>query len=955
MQKPKEESAPLRERVAQARQGPYLIFDRQNLENRSKRFTLILVNCNTGGANFNLMGLHLTHTLSFFLLLLVLSASLPLPGQQPAFGVHVREAGQIRFQAYNVEQGMPSRISIQTFQCSRGYIWIATEEGLSRYDGLQFKNFFSSSADSTSIRHNHVAAITEDRDGNLWLATHGGGLNRFDPRTGRFEAFFHQPEEEKNPAPYRYRCLYYDEQEHCLWVGGINTGLLRFDLKTEKFQLFKPEPIRFNWRSSNTIYDILQDPFRKDRLWLPTFGKLFAFYKAERRFEEHAAVRNTIVRSGLHRALITAPDELWIGSWGNGLLHYNPKTKQCQSYKPRPEFHPHENQNINTALAVKSADELWVSDHHLGLGVFNTKTKQFSFPGTADAPFPCQEVNDIFEDRDHNLWLTTDNGLYVAPPPLQPLPSLYFDDHKLGDFEILPNDSILACGETTGFGLLLLDNKWQPADTIAWDNKSAAGYPHPEWVTATDDQQYWTASGNRLYSVNWQERRLQRAMPDLLNQLPEQGFWLSGILADHNGNLWLPTYQKGVIKVNAKRTQATQYLKSCQYPEAPVAGVAVSGIAAAPDNSIWVATSDGLLVINPRNDHFQWLTTSGDALLSDWIRDLTLDSLGYIWIGTNTGVQAIDHCTRQPVLTFQREHGLPRSNVHQLATDRHGRVWMGTYEGLAYYDWRTGQLKTINRSNGLRYPTQARLTTCGPYVISGSSNKKNLLHIDSLERPVPLHEVRLQQFIVNGHIRQLTPGIDFRREVRLSHDEDFLDIRFAAPSYFQPKRLKYRYQLSGLDNRWQYTDGSAPRAMYTGLPPGQYTFKVQARAPQQDWPDTFRSLSIIITPPWWANGWAYTAYFVLFWAAVHDLPLSAPSADGPAAALAGAGDRGAAQPAIRKYDTRIPDATHCYCRYGRTHSRTTGTMAAKRCGRNTAQYAAAAPTGESAARPLAPR
>ncbi len=782
-----------------------------------------------------------------------------LYSQPTQFWEKIQDLSIMRFQTFNIEQGMPSRISIRTFQDSRGYIWVVTEEGLARFDGLDFTNYFSSSADSASIRHNHVAAITEDHNGNLWLATHGGGLNRFDPRTGQFRAFFHERVDDKNPDPHRYRCLYYDEREHCIWVGGISIGLLRFDLEKESFEAFHPEPFRFDWRTGNTIYSILQDPYQEDRLWLTTFGKLYAFYKSENCFEEHTAVRNTIVKSSLQELLMTAPDELWIGSWGNGLIHYNLRTQQCRGFRPRPEFPPRKNQNINTDIAVKSAEELWVSDHHLGLGVFNTRTEQFHFPGTPDAPFPCQEINHIFEDQDHNLWLTSDNGLYQAPLQLQPFPSLDFSNYNLTDFALLPDGHILAARKEKGAGLLLMSGNWQTLDTIPW----AGSYPPLKWVAATRNQQYWTASGNHLYKVDWQNRRLRRAVADLLSQLPHQDFSLSDIVAGPAGNLWLTTLHNGVIKINAERTQASQYLRSELYPEAPAAGLRMTGIVVAPDSTVWVGTSDGLLVIDAPHNHFQWIRADTRGILNDWVRDITLDSLGHIWIGTNTGVQAIDHCTRYPVLTLQREQGLPRSNVHQLATDRYGRVWMGTYEGLAYYDWDSGQLKTINRSNGLRYPTDTRVIACGPYILSGTSDKKNLLHIDSLERPLSLREVRLQQFIVNGHPEQLSPSIDFRKAVTLSHDENFLEIHFATPTYFQPKRLQYRYQLKGLDTRWRYTDGRSPRAIYTGLPPGQYTFKVQARAPEAPWPEKHRSLSMVITPPWWASGWAYAAYLLL--------------------------------------------------------------------------------------------
>ena len=126
-----------------------------------------------------------------FSLLLPFSAGVAAPSRGAAFDIDLNFApgSIIRFDHLTIEDGLSQNAGLAIFQDSRGYLWIGSQDGLNRYDGYTFKIYKHDPDDPDSLSHNSILTMAEDSDGSLWIGTWGGGLNRFDPATEKFDSF----------------------------------------------------------------------------------------------------------------------------------------------------------------------------------------------------------------------------------------------------------------------------------------------------------------------------------------------------------------------------------------------------------------------------------------------------------------------------------------------------------------------------------------------------------------------------------------------------------------------------------------------------------------------------------------------------------------------------------------------------------------------------------------------
>lgn len=236
----------------------------------------------------------------------------------------------IRFEQLSLEDGLSQSVVNAILQDSKGFLWIGTDDGLNRYDGYEFKVYKPDTNDPASISDRSITDLVEDSQGYLWIATRVGGLNRYDPVSGKFTAYMHDEADEQSIADNHISTLLLDTDG--LWVGTGN-GLDYFSFETNAFTHY---PIADSSLKpvSSSISTLFIDSTEK--LWIGTSDAGVSYYN--RKNDTFKSYKNSVYnsRSLSHNRILAITEDkngrIWIGT-GNGLNIFNPEENQFTRYK----------------------------------------------------------------------------------------------------------------------------------------------------------------------------------------------------------------------------------------------------------------------------------------------------------------------------------------------------------------------------------------------------------------------------------------------------------------------------------------------------------------------------------------------------------------------------------------------------------------------------------------------
>ena len=305
--------------------------------------------------------------LRFYTIILTFCISNPVSGQLP----------DITMTKYGTESGLPSyQVMTQSLEDGNGHIWIATDRGLFRFDGYEFKPFLPDVNDSTSIIDVAIYCLLEDEDGGIWIGTQGDGVNRYDPKTGQFDRMRGSPFDSL-----RIWSFHMDD-ENGIWLAARG-GLGYIDRKSGNMALYVPDS---TFEENQRIFRfIVADSTDSDKLWLGSLRGLLSFNKVTRQFQYHG---NPEFRRGEHRnfllmeGVLINNDNLYMGCWGQGVARYTISTQTWDTIQIPPKYTSVREgwNNIVLSLAPFNDSIIWIASCN-GFGTLNVNTERYSFYG----------------------------------------------------------------------------------------------------------------------------------------------------------------------------------------------------------------------------------------------------------------------------------------------------------------------------------------------------------------------------------------------------------------------------------------------------------------------------------------------------------------------------------------------------------------------------------------------
>ena len=799
-----------------------------------------------------------------------------------------------RFTHLTIEDGLADNNVSAMHMDEAGFLWIGTNRGLCRFDGHSFKNYTHSSTDSTTISGNIIKTIKEDSEGYFWIGTIGGALNRFDPKTEKFQSFKYIIE---NPyfEGQDVTSIILDESEN-LWMGTFSCGFHYFDKSTEKFKRFN---INENFETSNdafnrnTVHSLIEDISNPDLLWIGSSQGLYLFNKKTELLEEIPLIvegeENTITAIlDLH---MDKPNELWLGTWRLGLGKFDIETREWQFNIPDKKEYKKNNyfSNVVNQIERKSNDEFWVCSQDQGLLIYNVRSDNFekiSNNPSDQYSILSNQINGMFKDSEQRNWIF---NLHQGVSLLDPI-NQYFEFYKLNQEEdCLKNDARVfdfsldvKSGHLfiTTIGcerLFVFDRNRELQNSIAL---------HPRFITSENGYHLLTASDQSIYLAGGNENEITPSLltydirtkqlrefshPDL-KQVPIHSYKLTGIVEDEEGNIWISTYLGGLIKIDIINNRLKQFVNKIPTPNSIDIRTELNDIKIAHDGNIWIATlQEGVFSFDPKTEKFKHYSSFEDpqkGLRGNRIIAIEEDRHKNVWAGlSSTGIQLIDPEAEDWVVgSYQSIDGLPNEEVWKMNQDFQGNMWLATQYGLCRFDEKNNAFVQYTQPDGVK---DHSLFKKGMYfapngeMFFGQTNGYCSFFPETIYQNQSPPKIAFTSFRVLDKDYPLEKSINTLEKIELNHNENYFTIVFAALNFTASNKNKYAYKLDGFDGDWKFQSGDLNFANYTKVPPGEYTFYVKAANRENIWSEDEISIIITVNPPIWKTWWAYLGYLLI--------------------------------------------------------------------------------------------
>lgn len=793
----------------------------------------------------------------------------------------IAQNSTIRFEQITTEDGLSQSTVNQILQDSKGFLWFATEDGLNRYDGYEFKIYRNDPYDLFSISSNQISNILEDQYGVIWVGTKGGGLNKLDKEQDRFIRFTHSQEQISSISDNFITALFEDETGVIL--VGTQRGLNILNPATNEFSAYS-EMDKYEGLKDAHVTTLQKD--NNDFIWIGTEKQgLYRFDRLNGEIKNFSTTNeeSTITDNWIVTLYKDKSNTLWVGTQSGGLLRYNIESESFTSFTSLRSTNNSISNNWVLSLFEDSRGVLWVGTLN-GLNILDRELG--SFISFMDLNYPINlsnnSITSLYEDRSGVFWVGTRNGaLNKFIRSSSESFTIYQNDPS--NKNSLSDNNIWAISEddeghiwigTQGGGINKLDindnsfvnYKSNPNDDRSITNdfvnaiiKDSEGVI---WIGTIDGLNRYDKDSNSFINFKSSQN----------DETTISGNIITTIFEDSRGVIWVGTLNNGL---NAFDKHSQKFRRFQHNPEDP------SSIS---HNKIWSMYEDdkGVFWVGThgfglnRYDRARGTFTSyksnpsDETSLSDnFVNVITQDEEGNLWIGTINGLNKFNSVDN----TFTRyttKEGLPNNVIYGIIEDYRGHLWLSTNSGIADFDPNSSSVRVYDRGDGLpsnEYRFGAFHKSEDGAMYFGGINGMVVFKSDSIRDNPYIPPVVVTNFqIFNNDVpisannSPLKKSITETDEIELTWKENVISFEFAALHFAAPEQNQYKYMMEGFDQDWQDV-GNRRFVSYTNLPEGNtYTFRVKASNKDGIWNEEGTAIELKVLPPPWETWWAYSFY-----------------------------------------------------------------------------------------------
>lgn len=771
---------------------------------------------------------------------------------------------------YSTDKELSNSLINAVYQDRKGFIWIATENGLNKFDGTRFSIYRHNATDSTSLKNNYVRTLFEDSRGNFWIGCING-LQRYDRATDNFhELFISRKDGRKNP----HITSIIERRNGDLWIATSGQGAISLK-KNSNPASFHIETELTDRIGSNYLNVIFEDS--RQNLWIATEEKGLYRYSPESKELKSYKAPYHIAGDDVSAICEDAHGQIFVGTLTKGLFRLS--SRQEGNFEP-VLYQNRMNLNIRT-LIIDTRGKLIIGTDGEGVKEYQPQQDIIVDSEINAGPFDFSKskVHSLIEDKDHNLWL----GIFQKGLILVPGISNKFDYYG---YKSIHNNTIgSSC-------VMAIHTDEQATIWIGTDNdglyaindqgKQLRHYTHqagnPQSVPGTilclyedSNQELWLGSYfDGLARMNKQTGTCQDATSLLQGNLNAGKPKVSCIIEDKNKNLWVGTYGSGLYKINLP-TQHVTYYESTRNENDDwsinrLPNDWISYLLEDREGMIWIGTYKGLAVLNPQTDNFINYKKQNNLLPGYVVYSLLESSNGEIWAGTSEGLVCLNKDRLTPVL-FTTADGLPSDIICGLAEDEKKNIWISTHQGISKLNPPEKKFINYYAGDGLQGNEFTRTAVFkdkrGKIFFGGTKGVTAFYPQDITEIKKEMNVLITGFHVANRPVKKgdksgnnviTDTAVMDTEQFTLAYNENTFSIDFSVLEFSNPDRISYQYKIKELGDEWISTQPGTNRVTYSSLKPGKYTFSVQARDHNNF--SNIRTVTIAITPPWYQTWWA---------------------------------------------------------------------------------------------------
>lgn len=779
------------------------------------------------------------------------------------------------YKFYDAKNGLSSSLINSILQDSEGYVWIATEDGLNRFDGNHFFVYRNIPGDSTSLPNNYIRNIMEDSKQRLWITTMDG-LCMYDRTTDRFVS---HPLLTYDKSRKIGQCFYLmEDREGYIWVSASANGVIRMDVENDEYQYFN---VRNSAICSDHINVIYEDRF--GNVWFGSGQQGLSIYNPSngtfRTFRYHPENENGITSNAIASICEDQEGNVWIGTLTGGVNIYSFATQSFRKF----DALLHTNNNEIGYLLIDKQQDLWIGKMGDGIEVYSTTEKKIvdNRISTSLVDLSRLKIQTMFEDRQGNIWMGLfEKGLFMVPRDKGFFISYSFNPYhpqsSVGSGAIQPvfsdsgSDIWMGVGGTSVYRFdkdMHIKKIYRPGKENPLLSNIVLSFYEDR------NRNIWL--GSYLNGAIRYNRATDRFDLNLVKGDPPYGLLsthVSDMNEDADGRLWITT-NGGGINIYDPQTRKFEYLyrNDADSKENQLIDNWCNQMYIDTDSLFWIATYRGISTYRPSTGQFTHYTTDNGKLPNDVVFCLLQDTRENMWAGTADGLVRISP-DKENIRMFGLSDGLPNSLIHGIGEDKNGNLWISTNYGLSMFDPQTETFTNYTAADGLltnELNRNAFHKTPEDLFFVGSIEGVTTFNpsVDTHEITEPRNLMFTNLYIFNEPIRVgnsaygnvLDQTVNYTDQLSFTHKQNSFSIEFAALEYVYPQKVEYEVMMKGFDTHWRPAKNRM--VTYTNLNPGDYTLQVRAWINEKENAVT-KELKVKILPALWATPWAKFLYIL---------------------------------------------------------------------------------------------